>query len=110
KAPDVNGDPFSVVVPLDETMVRAISPGDGVVIVKQQNGAHLVRAFARVYRVRNTLESSNLLFDGVLPLEPSQQLSPLGLTAPHAIIERIDWPNFAGALKRATGKEFTDLL
>ena len=40
-APAANGEPFSVAVPLDETMVRGVDPGDGVAIAEEQDGAHV---------------------------------------------------------------------
>lgn len=83
-----------------------IRPGDALLIVQEgSNGLDIV-GFARVYRVRCALDETTILFDGMLPVEPSRSMSDFGIQPPTATVSRLEWPLFEAALKSTCGIEF----
>lgn len=100
---------FSVTVPADVAGYSAIVIGDGFLIADMATGNAL--AFARLYRVRLSLEVMTFYFDGVVLVHPPVAVGSLGVSMPAvpASVTRMDWTVFEGALKAATGKDFAAL-
>ncbi len=88
-----------------------VAEGDGVMIVRQDQGSPLAVAFARIYRVRLTGDARALYFDGIVPLDPPRDLASLGVTPSETDVPifRLDWPVFENALKTVAGMDFSGL-
>lgn len=100
---------YTAIVPIASSIAKAISAGDGVALVFDEGGKVLVHSFARIYRVRYGLASTNLHFDSVILLDTPVEAASLGLPQPTGAINRVDWPTFTAALKTATGKDFAEM-
>jgi len=89
----------------------AISAGDGFTFVQNNGDGYQILAFARVYRIRRTLEETTFYYDGIVRLDPPQDAGSLGIPSPSAdaVVSRLDWLVFESALKKATGKDFSAL-
>lgn len=94
---------------LAKGIVRGVSVGDGLVLLKEEEDVQVVCGFARVYRVRSNPDRTTNYFDRLFQIDEVTDPSVLGLSAPTSSIERLDWPSFANALKIAAGISFDDL-
>lgn len=101
--------PFYITVPVGSALAKGLVEGDAVALLAERSGQTHVVLFARIYRVRVEVESTMLYFDAMLAVEPSKEAALLKPPALTGVINRLDWPTFAAALKAATGKEFKDL-
>jgi hypothetical protein len=101
--------PFSVTLAMNPNLARGVAEGDGIAFLTEQDDKTVAVAFARIYRIRAKTDSVTVYFDALLPLAPARESASLGLTQAGNLIERVDWPTFAAALKTATGREFADL-
>jgi hypothetical protein len=90
----------------------SIKQGDGLLVARKDRGVWgVVVAFARVYRVRVASDATTYYFDGIVRLDPPRDAVSLGIPSPSSgtVISRLDWPIFEDALKKATGKDFSEL-
>lgn len=102
--------PFHLTVS-EKNCSASVREGDAVLIADAGAAEQLVVAFARVYRIRRTLDATTFYFDGIIRLDPPQDATALGIPSPKpdAVISRLDWPVFESALRKATGKDFSAL-
>lgn len=91
-----------------------VAEGDALMIARwAESGCDL--AFARVYRVRVTLEATTLFFDAFVPFTPGGDLIR-SLNAPNAppseadpLLTRLDWAVFANRLMATAGIDFSSI-
>ncbi|CAM2982640.1 DISARM system helicase DrmA [Rariglobus hedericola] len=88
-------------------LVPGIKVGDGVAIINQSSAE--VMAFARIYRVRSSVDATTLYYDCFVRHSASASLTSLGLPTPTSMIQRIDWPTYEAAFAKSTGSSVTDI-
>ena len=96
---------FSLTLKVASKYTKGIHDGDGVIIVSTENGARKVTLFAQVFRIRREVDSMTFYFDTCEQVDPAIDPAVLGLTISPATFDRIDWPVFTEAFKKAFGKE-----
>lgn len=96
---------LSVPLAVPFALASGIHDGDAVVLLGGDN-SQLVIAFARVYRIRRSLKTTNLYFDGLLLVKPMIAPDTLGLPKLSSPVERLDWQIFEAALQSAFGISF----
>lgn len=97
---------FFVTVDHGSSLFPGVQEGDGVLIA---NGDMMgVVGFARIYRIRPTLDEMTFFFDGVVPVKENKTLAELGVGMPEskAAVLRLEWLVFETALKTAYGIGF----
>lgn len=100
-------DEYWVSVPNNAFDYSTIGEGDGFVIVDEVGGASRVVAFARIYRIRVTSESTTFYFDGSITLKPAVDPDTLNIIIPgSATVTRLDWSVYIDALKSTAGIDF----
>lgn len=97
---------FSVAIRHGDSPLPDIAEGDGLLVAAGEPLSAV--SFARVCRVRVTLEETTLYFDR--QADGASPLTDLGIAPPAspAPALRLEWPLFAAALKTACGIEFGD--
>ena len=96
---------FSLLLNVTPSLTNGVQDGDGVILVLDQGGEAKVRLFAKIFRVKRQLDSVILYFDAFELVDPVMDAAVLGLTVSPIGFDRIDWSLFAGAFKKALGKE-----
>jgi hypothetical protein len=94
-----------VSLPLEETQIRGVAEGDGLIIIA---GATVV-GVGRIYRKRSILGRTTLYLDALLSCSNPLELVKLGLSEPAAPVTRLDWPSFVTALQTWFGVQLSDL-
>lgn len=98
---------FSLTLNITESECQGVHKGDGFLIFQYTNGRSEIRAFARLYSKRSTLNETTFYFDGYLPIESKKQLElKTVLDNENIIIKRLDWPEFESNLNYFTGYNF----
>jgi len=92
------------------TSVDSVQEGDVLTLLQERSDAYEVVAFARVFRIHKSIRNVTFYFDGILPLESAKEISELGFSKDQteSPVERLGWPTFESALKKACGIQFND--
>ncbi|MDX9810728.1 MAG: hypothetical protein RBT04_11310, partial [Sphaerochaetaceae bacterium] len=64
KTDDIVLDRYTLSIPLTYPIYDEIDEGDTITIVIEQGNDHRIVRFARVFRVRHTLDHTTIYFDG----------------------------------------------
>lgn len=101
---------YILTVEATSNSMQGIQNDDAVLITKENDGQQVIVGIGRIFRKRNALETISFYFDGYLPANSELTLNQLSITAPDnkAAINRIDWPSFENALKKATNTSWAD--
>ena len=100
-------DAFSIRVPGDSSSSHGSEVGDGFIVVDGSTGS--VMAFARLYRMRCSLDETTIYFDGLLPVSPNKSIGDFGIQPTTILVSRLEWPIFESALKTICGIDFSAL-
>ncbi len=110
--PEAQTNPFSITFRVAPDLVKSVIEGDGVAILSEQDGQAVTIAFARIFRIRSSPETTTFYFDTILPVaHPTSSFirhTP-AFSNSSLPFSRLDWTTFAAALKSATGKNFDEL-
>jgi ribosomal protein L24E len=108
---EVRLEQFTITVDGSSPELQGIREGDALLIARERLGGPEVQSFARIYRVRRTLDEITLLLDGLLPVDPARAFGDLGIQPPTATapFSRLEWPVFEAVMKSACGIDFSAL-
>ena len=107
--PDAVFDRFNLAIVGPYSNIPSVNEGDGFLIVDQSKGGIVL--FARLYRMRSTLDNTTFYFDSVVPLSTPTDPSTCGVSvmATGEVLSRMDWGVFTSALKQSAGFDFADM-
>jgi hypothetical protein len=100
---------YILTVEAGSTSMQGIQNDDVMLITEETNGQNTIIGVGRVFRKRNSLDTISFYFDGYLPANSDLSLDQVSITAPDnkAAINRIDWPSFENALRKATNTSWS---
>jgi len=88
------------------TIHDGVAEGDMLTIVKEQDGRHHIVGFARVFRIRETLENTIYYFDGVVLCDGRETIDVV-FSAISPVMARMPWEVYEDRLRAAAGISHT---
>ncbi|PTU27595.1 helicase [Bacillus subtilis] len=107
---NVRPEKFSLKLNISQSECQGVHEGDALLLVDDRHVEPKVVAFARLYRKRFTTIDTTFLFDGFIPVEPSEKLQKLGIESLNAdiSIRRLEWSIFEKGLNLISGIDFNN--